>query len=218
MFVGNRDQATRLNKGRDAGVGSVATTISLSRVVKPVQSFGPTAILDTPKLAFFCSVRCPGKPIVQAYDFARAMRDAGVTVVSGFQSPIEKDCLDILLRGSQSVIICLARSLTNIRLPASWKTAVSQKRLLLLSPFAEGIRRPTVEVSEKRNEFVANMADQVLFAYANPGGKTEALARKVIKSGKPVLTFDSKENSNLVSLGAIALKSDEVVSQLSRPI
>jgi len=30
---------------------------------------------------------------------ARRMRDEGVTVISGFHSPIEKECLRILLRG-----------------------------------------------------------------------------------------------------------------------
>ena len=87
-----------------------------------------------------------------------------------------------------------------------------------MSPFDELIRRPTVEFSEKRNEFVANLADRVLFAYGNPGGKTESLARKVIGWGKPVFTFNGRETANLVALGAIALKSDEVVSQLGRTI
>jgi len=172
----------------------------------PVVTLGDIAILNNRKLAFFCSVKCPGEPIVQAYDFARAARDAGVIVIGGFQSPIEKDCLDILLRGSQPVIICPARSLHNMRLPSPWQIAMNQRRLLLLSPFAEGIRRPTVELSEKRNEFVANLADQILFAYANPGGKMEALAQKVIEWGKPVFTFEKEEGSNLVSLGARVLK------------
>ena len=156
-------------------------------------------------------VRMDGEPIVQAYDFARATRDAGVTVIGGFQSPIEKDCLDLLLRGSQPVIICPARSLHGIRLPTVWKKAIEQQRLLLLSPFAERIRRPNAEISEQRNEFVASIADQVLFAYANPGGKTEALARKVIGWSKPVFTFGSKENTNLVALGASVLGLEEIV-------
>ncbi len=99
-----------------------------------------------------------------------------------------------------------------MRLPALWRTAIEQGRLLLLSPFAERFRRPTVELSEKRNEFVATLADQILFAYANPGGKTEALARKVIGWGKPVLTLDGKENANLVALGASVLRVEELGS------
>lgn len=194
------------------------TLIQVASFARPIFALGEPGILKGKKLALFCSVKCPGEPIVQAYDFARAMRDAGVTVIGGFQSPIEKDCLDLLLRGSQPVIICPARSIHGMRLPAPWRIAIEQGRLLLLSPFAEHFRRPTVELSEQRNEFVSTVADQVLFIYANPGGKTEALARKVIGSGKPVFTLGSKENLNLVAMGAIALKSDDVVNQLSSPV
>ncbi|MBI2909641.1 MAG: DNA-binding protein [Chloroflexi bacterium] len=193
----------------------IPASIHFPGLTNPAFSLGEPGILRGRKLALFCSVRCPGEPIVQAYDFARALRDAGVTVVGGFQSPIEKDCLDLLLRGSQPVIICPARSLHGMRLPAAWKTALKQGRLLLLSPFAEHFRRPTVELSEKRNEFVATLADQVLFAYAAPGGKTEALARKVIGWGKPVLTLDSRENASLVALGARVVRAEEVAGLMS---
>jgi len=173
---------------------SLATGLSLS--------LGDPRILKDRKMALFCSVKCPGEPIVQAYDLARTLRDAGVTVIGGFQSPIEKDCLELLLCGTQQLIICPARSIQGMRLPAMWKSAIRSGRLLLLSAFEESFRRPTAELSEKRNELVANLADQILFVYSFPGGKTEALAKKVISQGKPVLTLDSKENANLVALGA----------------
>lgn len=182
----------------------------------PVFSLGDLGVLRTKKLAFLCSVKCPGEPLVQAYDLARALRDAGTTVIGGFQSPIEKDCLTLLLRGTQPLIICPARGLTNMRLLGEWKKAVTQGRLLLLSPFEGHFRRPTVALAERRNEFVATLAHQVLFAYAEPGGKTEALAKKVIAWGKPVFTLDAKENANLVALGARPVLPDAFVSQLTR--
>ncbi len=179
----------------------------------PMSTLGDSGILKTGKLALFCSVKCPGEPIIMAYDLARALRDAGVTVISGFQSPIEKDCLTLLLRGKQPVIICPARSLHVMRLPATWKKAIEQDRLLLLSPFAERFRRPTVELTEKRNEFVASLADRVIFAHAEPGGKTEALAQRVISTGKPVFTLNSKENANLVALGARPMRVEEIARE-----
>lgn len=194
----------------------IPASIQVPSFARLIFALGDPGVLKGKKLAFFCSVKCPGEPIVQAYDFARAARDAGITVISGFQSPIENDCLGILLRGNQPVIICSARSLQGMRLPAAWKTAIKQGRLLLLSPFAEGIRRPTVELSERRNEFVADLADQVLFAYANPCGKTEALAKKVIGWGKTVFTFDSKENVNLTKIGAKAVNVAEMMKELDR--
>lgn len=202
------------NSSLGANPHLVPVPINIPTISKTVYSFGDPGILQENKLAFFCSVKCPGEPIVQAYDLARVLRDAGITVISGFQSPIEKDCLELLIRGIQPVIICPARSLKGMRLPAIWKTAIRQGRLLLLSSFEERINRPTIEISEKRNDFVVSIADQVLFAYANPGGKTEALAKKAIKMGKPVFTFESKENANLATLGAKVIKIGQLISEL----
>lgn len=46
----------------------------------------------------------------------KLLRDAGVTVIGEFHSPMEKECLNILLRGSQPIIVCPARSLENMRI------------------------------------------------------------------------------------------------------
>jgi hypothetical protein len=81
-----------------------------------VSAIGNTDILHEKKLAFFCSVRCPGSIIIQTYDCMKALRDAGVTVIGGFHSPMERECLNILLRGTQPAIICPARSLENMRI------------------------------------------------------------------------------------------------------
>ncbi|BBO83598.1 hypothetical protein DSCO28_41640 [Desulfosarcina ovata subsp. sediminis] len=67
------------------------------------QSFwaiGNLDILDTNLLGVFCSIRCPGSIILNTYDCMRILRDSGVAVVSGFHAPIEKDGLDILLKGT----------------------------------------------------------------------------------------------------------------------
>lgn len=72
---------------------------------------GKVALLSQPKTGLFCSLRCPGNAILGAYDTARKLRDEGVTVISGFYSPVEKECLRILIRGKQPIIMCLARSL-----------------------------------------------------------------------------------------------------------
>jgi hypothetical protein len=68
-------------------------------------TIGDVKILNTPLLGLLCSIRCPGRVIVQTYDLARALRDAGVPVIGGFHSPMEKECLDFLLRGKQPVVV-----------------------------------------------------------------------------------------------------------------
>ena len=142
-------------------------------------ALGNVALLSQRKTALFCSVRCPGDAILGAYDAARKLRDEGVTVVSGFHSPIEKECLRILLRGKQPIIICLARAIEKIRLPADWRSAVEAGRLLLISPFKNRPPRPTKESAQRRNEIVAALSDEVLIIHADPGGNIEHITMLV---------------------------------------
>lgn len=108
-----------------------------------IWAIGNLAILEKRLLGFFCSTRCPGSIVLQTYDLARTLRDAGVLVISGFHSPMEKECLSLLLRGTQPVIICPARSLERMRISAEWKAPLTEGRLLLLSPFTGNNRRST---------------------------------------------------------------------------
>lgn len=163
---------------------------------------GNRDILANKTLALLSSVRCPGDIILGAYDLAVALREAGVTVVGGFHSPMEQECLRLLLRGAQPVVVCPARSVERMRLPVEWKQPIEQGRLLLVSPFAERVRRPTRETAQQRNRFVAALADAVFVAHATPGGKTEAICREILSWPKPLYTLDSLHNSALIALGA----------------
>ena len=142
-------------------------------------AIGSPEILGEKKVGLFCSVRCPGDAILGAYDGARKLRDEGVTVVSGFHSPVEKECLRILLRGKQPIIICLARALEKIRLPADWRSAVETGRLLLVSPFEKRPRRPTIDSAQRRNEIVAALSDEVLIIHAELGGSIERISKLI---------------------------------------
>ena len=163
---------------------------------------GNLRLLDEPLTALFCSNRCPGDLILKTYDIARAMRDAGVPVIGGFQTPMEKECLRLLLRGEQPVVVCPARSIDNMRIPRDWRPALDDGRLLVLSPFPATARRPTAELAAQRNDLVADLAQRIFIAHAAPGSKTEAFARKLIESGKPLLTLDSPANTSLMEMGA----------------
>ncbi len=116
-----------------------------------MKSKGNLSLLEEPLTALFCSQRCPGDLILKTYDLARAMREARVPVVGGFQTPMEKECLRLLLRGSQPVVVCPARGIDNMRIPRDWHTPLAEDRLLVLSPFPATARRPTAELSVQRN-------------------------------------------------------------------
>src|SRR5207244_7197156 len=80
-------------------------------------AIGKLQILEQPLLGFFCSTKCPGEVILQTYDLARALREAGIPMIGGFHTPMEKECLALLLRGTQPMVICPARSIAQMRLP-----------------------------------------------------------------------------------------------------
>jgi predicted Rossmann fold nucleotide-binding protein DprA/Smf involved in DNA uptake len=138
-------------------------------------TIGTVETLKTRKVGLFCSVRCPGDKILAAYDAARKLRDDGVTVISGFHSPVEKECLRILLRGKQPVIMGLARALEKIRLPKEWRGPMEGGRLLLLSPFEARPRRADRNYARRRNELMLALADEVLIIHAEAGGAVERL-------------------------------------------
>jgi predicted Rossmann fold nucleotide-binding protein DprA/Smf involved in DNA uptake len=158
--------------------------------------------LKEKKLALFCSVKCPGSLILKTYDLAQRLKEEGITVISGFHSPIEKECLRILLRGTQPIIICPARSLKGTRIRGEYKKPIEEERLLLLSPFKENQKRNTSETAFERNRFVAAMADAIFIAYASPNSKTEKFCKDVLKWGKPIYTLESDANKTLITLGA----------------
>jgi predicted Rossmann fold nucleotide-binding protein DprA/Smf involved in DNA uptake len=151
----------------------------------PLTAVGNLNLLALPKTALFCSARCPGSAILPTYDQAAKWRDAGRCVIGGFHSPVEKECLQILLRGDAPVIHCPARGMLE-RLPAQWAIAVAAGRLLLLSPFPAQENRVTAGLARRRNEFVAALADEACIAHATPGGQLEQLARKLTAWGVPL--------------------------------
>jgi predicted Rossmann fold nucleotide-binding protein DprA/Smf involved in DNA uptake len=165
-------------------------------------ALGDLNILRQKSLGLFCSVKCPGDLILQTYDLAREVRDAGIVVISGFHSPMEKECLSLLLKGKHPVIWCPAKRLTANRMPKEYAAPISDGRLLMVSPFGERIKRARQDIARFRNEFVASLADQVFVAYAAPGGKIETFCKKVLGWSKPLLTFDSPSNSSLLAFGA----------------
>lgn len=165
--------------------------------------FGNLDLLNRPLAAFFCSVNCPGNLMLKALDWIGKERDKGAAIVSGFHSLVERQALNVLLRGKQPIVICPARSLTGMTLPPDWEAAHKQGRLLFLPVAADSERRITATTALARNRFVVALAEQVVSAHAEPGSKTEALARYSISLNKPTLTFS--ENTGLLAFGVMPL-------------
>ncbi len=171
--------------------------------VSSLHAIGNLDILSRPLLGYFCSSRCPGSVILRAYDLARELRDHSIPVISGFHSPIERECLRLLLRGQQPITICAARSLQRMRIPADWRQPIADGRLLILSPITGEVHRPTADHAITRNHFAAALASAVLIAHAAPGSKIQRLSDTLIaQRQQPLLTLDDPANHDLIAHGA----------------
>jgi predicted Rossmann fold nucleotide-binding protein DprA/Smf involved in DNA uptake len=175
-------------------------------------TLGNLDILKQKPLALFCSVKCPGNLILQTYDLAQHLRQACVPVIGGFHSPMERECLTILLRGTQPVIVCPARSLQGMRVQAEYRQPLETGRLLFVSPFDGKDRRVTEETALFRNRFVGALADAIFVAHAEPHSKTEQFCHEIAKWRKPLYTLDAKANENLLAMGAKPLCPDDAPS------
>ncbi len=143
-----------------------------------VTAWGSLRPLAGKLLGFFCSVRTPGAVILKIYDLAQTLRDANQTIIGGFQSPMEKEFLDFLLRGTAPVVVCPARGISPMRIPKAWRGPMEEGRLLILSFCNAGIRRPTSATAARRNVLVVALADRLLVPYAEPAARSSNFAER----------------------------------------
>jgi predicted Rossmann fold nucleotide-binding protein DprA/Smf involved in DNA uptake len=150
---------------------------------KAIAVLGDPHRLQLPMTAFFCSKDTPGATILQAFDQAAAWRDANRCIASGFHSPLERQCLEILLRGNQPIIMAVARGLNSIRLSKPARQALHNGRLTIISPFSLSERRANAEFARQRNRCVAALADEVVFAFVAASGSLARLDGEVTRWG-----------------------------------
>jgi len=144
---------------------------------------GDAAPLQGLMTGFLCSKETPGATILKAFDQAAAWRDTCVCVISGFHSPLEQQCLDILLRGKQPIVWVLARGIGTLRLPKSRRDALEDGRFTIISPFPADETRTNADLARQRNRVVSALASEIVFAHMSPGGSLERLAAEVVQWG-----------------------------------
>jgi len=140
-----------------------------------------------PKTAFLCSEKFSAGCVLKSYDWAAEMKRSGRCVISGFQSKLECDIFDLLLGGASPLIWVLARGIYD-RAPAKYREHIEAGRLLIVSPFADNIKKIHRGLAFERNQFVVDSADEVVFAHLHAGGMLERL---VIREGVTVTLLDS---------------------------
>lgn len=176
-----------------------------------MDALGDVGLIAPRKLALICSQKCPGDVILKTYDFARLVRGSGLAIVSGFHSPIEKDCLPILLRGPDPIIIVQAHRLSTSRLPIAWQRAIDAKRLLLLSPFIAS-NRGAVDQRSTLQSAVAAVSDRRRRSEIDATGRRSETAATVPNTAKRVTAELAAERNRFV-----AAISDELLIPFAAP-
>ena len=140
-----------------------------------MQFLGNKEILKHPKTAFISSQKCPANVILKSYDWAKKQRAEENCIVCSNHSPIEKDVFEILIRGKQPLILVLPRSMKT-RWEPEIETALSENRLLIVSPFSDGeAKRITRETAAQKNKTIIEISDNIVVGYKTPGGQLDGL-------------------------------------------
>ena len=163
---------------------------------------GNPALLEQPLIGLLCSRRVPPGLEEHALAWARSARDLRFPVVGGFLAPVERGCLEILLEGTQPVVVCLARGLAATRIPVRWRAPLERGRLLLATPFADDVAQLSAAGAALRNRVVATLAVQLVVPHATRGGQLSRLVREVVAAGKTGHSFDHLANLPLLQAGA----------------
>ena len=134
-----------------------------------MEFLGNKEILNNYKVGFLCSRKVPANIILKTYDWAIEQREKGVCVVSGFHSKIEKDVFHYLLKGTQPIILVLARGLYK-RIPAEFQKPLNESRLLIISPFDKDVLRASSRTAYIRNKYILEISDDVTIPYISKDG------------------------------------------------
>ena len=148
-----------------------------------LQMLGNAALMERPKIAFLSSRKVAPAAVMRCYDWATGMRGGGSTgrlappcVVGGFQSALERDVLKLLLpEGGPPIVMVLARGMWR-SVPVEYRAAINAGRMLVVSPFSQGVIRVSKETAEKRSGWILDHCDEAVFASLDPDG---SLARLV---------------------------------------
>ena len=141
-----------------------------------IATLGDASILDRSKVGFLSSRKVPPAAVMKCYDWATEMRDKGVCVMGGFQSPLERDVLTFLLKGKQPVIWVLAHKLwTEKNIPTAYREPIAAGRLLVVSPVAQTATRVDTLTAIIRNRYIFEHSEQVVFAAIDPNGALSRL-------------------------------------------
>jgi predicted Rossmann fold nucleotide-binding protein DprA/Smf involved in DNA uptake len=144
-----------------------------------MHTWGDISILEKHKTGFLCSRKCSAQSVLRSFDWAKEQRRLGNCIVCGNHSQIEKDVFEILLKGKQPLILVLARSFYK-QWPKEIEDAVSDERLLVISPFEKTTARVSRDTAAHRNTEIIQMSEKIVVGYLTQGGQLGKLLDGIV--------------------------------------
>ena len=120
---------------------------------------GNTDLLESPKTAFLASSTIPLDKVLLCYDWAQQMCQEEKCVISGFSSRLEKDVLHFLMKGTQPIILVLARKIYK-KVPEELQPLLDSNRLLIISTSSSP--RQSKATALTRNAYICEHADSIV--------------------------------------------------------
>ena len=135
---------------------------------------GNLDLLKRPKTAFLCSSKTTSRDILQSFDWATSVPEDSC-IISGFQTKLEKDVLQLLLKRHIPVIIVLARKMYK-ELPVEMQSAINCNEALIIS--LSHLPRNSKQSARVRNKYIINIADKVVFGALDPSSSLANLVEE----------------------------------------
>lgn len=174
----------------------------------PLTVLGNASLLRLSLSGLISSADTPADLILPTLDLIVEARRNSLPLIAGFQSSLERTCLAILLRGDAPLVVCPARSINGTKVGLSWREPLQAGRMLVVSRFQNGAKRPSVRLGILRNELVAALADRLLVIHAGSGSRAFRTSVMALEHGIPLYCFDHPKNRDLLLLGAERLDTE----------
>lgn len=133
-----------------------------------METLGNISILDRKKIGYFASGKIATLSVLPTLDWATEVaKHDDVAIVSGFHSKMEREVLDILLKGRCGIICVLARPIYKV-IPDKYNNAYAKDRVLFISHNTAKSTMTSRHLCQKRNEYIASISDELVFSSLYP--------------------------------------------------
>lgn len=132
--------------------------------MKKPQYLGNMDLFTMHKVGFLASRKVVPSSVIPTINWTnKVSHDPNVAIVSGFQSTLEREVLDIVLKGTCGIIYVLNRSLYR-QIPLNLRSAFDSNRILFISLTSEKTTRPSAANANIRNRYITDIADTLVLA------------------------------------------------------